>query len=43
MVVLTDDNYPSFVPPAANTDRVRVYVPMGANPKLFGRLDVIVP
>jgi hypothetical protein len=43
VVILTDDNYPSFTPPAANTDRVRVYVPRGANPKFFGRLNVVVP
>jgi len=44
VVILTDDNYGSFVPaPAANTDRVRVYVPRAANTKLFGRLRVTVP
>jgi autotransporter-associated beta strand protein len=41
-VIQEDDNY-TFTPPAANTDRVRVYVPRGANPTLFGRLDVQVP
>lgn len=41
--ILVDDNYGSFVPPAADTDRVRVFVPRGANPLLFGRLGAIVP
>ena len=43
VVIQVDDNYASFTPPAANTDRVRVYVPRGANTKLFGRLNVKVP
>ena len=43
VVIQVDDNYASFTPPAANTDRVRVYVPRGANTKLFGRLKVVVP
>ena len=43
VVILTDDNYASFTPPAADTDRVRVYVPRGANLTLFGRLNVLVP
>ncbi|MCX6879523.1 MAG: autotransporter-associated beta strand repeat-containing protein [Verrucomicrobia bacterium] len=44
VVIQVDDNYASFVPPAAApTDRVRVYLPSGANPKLFGRLRVTVP
>ncbi|MCX6873871.1 MAG: HYR domain-containing protein [Verrucomicrobia bacterium] len=44
VVIQVDDNYASFVPPAtAPTDRVRVYLPRGANPKLFGHLRVTVP
>lgn len=43
VVVLVDDNYASFVPPATNTDRVRVFVPRGVNSKLFGRLNATVP
>ena len=43
VVVLEDDNYPSFVPPASDTDRIRVYIPRGSNPKMFGRLSVVVP
>ena len=43
VVILTDDNF-TFTPPAAtDTDRVRVYVPRGANPELFGRLTAQVP
>ena len=42
-VILTDDNYAWTNPAAANTDRVRVYVPRGSDPKLFGRLKVTVP
>jgi uncharacterized repeat protein (TIGR02543 family) len=38
--VLEDDNY---APYGTATDRVRVYVPRGANTKMFGRLDVLVP
>jgi methylmalonyl-CoA mutase cobalamin-binding domain/chain len=41
--ILQDDNFGSFVPPATDTDRVRVFVPRGSNPKLFGRLNVEVP
>jgi len=42
--ILEDDNYGSFVPPAAaNTDRVRVYIPRAANTTLFGRLNVKAP
>lgn len=41
--IQVDDNY-TFSPPAsANTDRVRVYVPRGANSTLFGHLKVLVP
>jgi fibronectin-binding autotransporter adhesin len=43
-VVIQVDNdftFPTF--PAAATDRVRVYVPRGANTTLFGRLNVVVP
>lgn len=43
VVVQVDDDYAGFTPPATATDRVRVYVPKGANPRLFGRLDVTVP
>jgi fibronectin-binding autotransporter adhesin len=45
VVILTDNNYnASFTPPTAvDTDRVRVYVPRGVNPTLFGRLNVTVP
>ena len=42
-VIQVDDNFIFTPPAAANTDRVRVYVPRGANTKLFGRLDVQVP
>ena len=43
VVILVNDNY-TFTPPApADTDRVRVYVPRGANTTLFGRLNVVVP
>ncbi len=42
IVIQVDDNF-TFSLPAANTDRVRVYVPRGTNTKLFGRLDVQVP
>jgi len=43
-VVIQVDNNFAFTPPAAaDTDRVRVYVPRGANPRLFGRLNVLVP
>ena len=42
-VVLVDDDFASFVPPATATDRVRVYVPLGTNATLFGRLKVTVP
>ena len=43
VVIQVDDNYASFTPPATNTDRVRVYVPKGTNPTLYGRLRVMVP
>jgi hypothetical protein len=43
VVILTDDNYGLFTPPAADTDRVRVFVPRGVNTTLFGRLNVQVP
>lgn len=43
VVIQVDDNF-SFTPPAAaDTDRVRVYVPRGANTLFFGRLKVVVP
>ncbi len=41
--LLVDDDYASFVPPAVETDRVRVFVPRAANQELFGRLQVTVP
>lgn len=41
--ILVDDNYGSFVPPAADTDRVRVFVPRGSNELLFGRLRATLP
>jgi autotransporter-associated beta strand protein len=43
VVILEDDNYASFTPPATNTDRVRVFVPRGTNPVLFGRLRATIP
>ena len=43
VVIQVDDNFTFTPPAAAATDRVRVYVPRGANTKLFGRLDVVVP
>ena len=43
VVIQVDENF-SFSPPAAaDTDRVRVYVPRGASTRLFGRLKVVVP
>jgi hypothetical protein len=43
-VVIQEDINFTFTPAApANTDRVRVYVPRGANTKLFGRINVVVP
>ena len=44
VVILEDDNYTEFTPPATeDTDRVRIYVPQAFSPKLFGRLNVTVP
>jgi autotransporter-associated beta strand protein len=43
VVILEDDDYALFVPPATATDRVRVYVPRGTKPKLFGHLNATVP
>jgi autotransporter-associated beta strand protein len=43
VVIQEDDNFAFTPPAAANTDRVRVYVPRGTNPVLFGRLKVLVP
>ena len=43
VVIQVDDNFTFTPPAAANTDRVRVYVPRGANTVLFGRLNVKVP
>ena len=43
-VILTDEPFAWTNPVApADTDRVRVYVPLGGNPSLFGRLNVTVP
>ena len=43
VVIQVDDNFTFTPPAAANTDRVRVYVPRGANTVQFGRLNVLVP
>lgn len=44
VVIQEDLNYLLFSPAApANTDRVRVYVPRVTAPKIFGRLNVVVP
>lgn len=43
VVVLEDDNFIWINPAAEDTDRVRVYVPVADNPKMFGRLKVSVP
>ena len=43
VVVQVDNDYATFAPPVTATDRVRVYVPQGAQPMLFGRLNVMVP
>jgi fibronectin-binding autotransporter adhesin len=43
VVIVEDDNYSAFTPPAEDTDRVRVYIPQGANAKLFSRLNVKTP
>jgi hypothetical protein len=43
VVIQEDDNFAFTPPAAANTDRVRVYVPRGTKPVLFGRLKVLVP
>ncbi len=43
VVVQIDDNFTFTPPAAAATDRVRVYVPRGVNPKLFARMKVLVP
>jgi autotransporter-associated beta strand protein len=43
-VVIQEDLDFNFPPPTApDTDRVRVYVPRGANTEIFGRLNVLVP
>jgi hypothetical protein len=43
VVIRVDDNH-SFTPAAAaNTDRVRVYVPRGANTVRFAHLKAVVP
>ena len=42
--ILVDDNWTGWDPSATvDTDRVRVYVPLGSNAGLFGRLNVVVP
>ncbi len=43
VVILVNDNFAFSPPAAADTDRVRVYVPRGSNTTLFGRLNVVVP
>lgn len=43
VVIQVDDNFTLTPPAAAATDRVRIYVPRGANTKLFARLKVLVP
>jgi len=43
LVILIDDNFAGWVPPAANTDRVRVYIQRGAGTTLFARLRMTVP
>ena len=43
VVIQVDDNFTFSPPAAAPTDRVRVYVPRGANTALFGRLNALVP
>jgi autotransporter-associated beta strand protein len=43
VVIQVDDNFIFNPPAAAATDRVRVYVPRGSNPVMFGRLKVLVP
>jgi hypothetical protein len=43
VVIQVDDNFAFTPPAAAATDRVRIYVPRGANPKLFARMKVLVP
>ena len=42
-VIIEDNNFTFTPPTAANTDRVRVFVPKDINTKLFGRLYVEVP
>ena len=43
VVIEVDNNFTFSPPAAADTDRVRVYVPRGLNTRLFGRLNVTVP
>ena len=43
VVIQVDDNFAFTPPAAAATDRVRIYVPRGANPKLFARMKVLLP
>lgn len=43
VVIQVDHSFTFTSPAAADTDRVRVCVPRGANPVLFGRLKVLVP
>jgi autotransporter-associated beta strand protein len=42
-VIIEDNNFTFTPPTAANTERVRVFVPKDINTKLFGRLYVEVP
>ena len=39
VTILVDHNYASFVPPASDTDRCRVFIPKAVSPGLFARLN----
>jgi fibronectin-binding autotransporter adhesin len=43
VVIQVDDNFTFTPAAAADTDRVRVYIPRAADTTLFGRLKVVVP
>lgn len=43
VVIQVDDNFTLTPPGAANTDRVRVYLPRAPDPVLLVRLKVLVP
>jgi fibronectin-binding autotransporter adhesin len=43
VVIQVDDNFTFTPAAAADTDRVRVYIPREADTTLFGRLKVVVP